>query len=84
MTTTIPRWLEKDGERRLFAPEDIDAARANGWGEPKGVRGNGEPYNPDPVEGEVPQAVHIAKAAKDNAAAKAKKNAKAAKAESKK
>ncbi len=78
--TKTPRWLEKDNERRLFDTGDIEAARANGWDEPTGVRGNGEPYNPEPVEGETPQVVHVAKVAKANAEAKAKRDAKAAKA----
>jgi hypothetical protein len=81
--TKHPRWLEKDGKRSLFAADDIEAARANGWDEPKGVRGNGEPYNPEPVEGETPQAEHVAKVAKANAEVKAKRDAKAAKAEAK-
>ena len=73
MENKIPQWLEKDGERHLYAAEDVEAARANGWEDPKGVRGNGEPYNPAPVEGETPQVVHIAKAAQVKAAADAKK-----------
>lgn len=78
-----PRWLEKDGERRLFAADDLEAARANGWKEPEGVRGNGEPWNPEPVEGETPQLVHVAEVAKANAEAKAKRDAKAEKAAAK-
>lgn len=75
----LPRWLEKDGERRLYAAEDVESARQNGWEEPEGVRGNGEPWNPEPVEGETPQLVHVAKVVKANAAAKAKREAKAEK-----
>jgi hypothetical protein len=80
----LPRWLEKDGERRLYAAEDIEAACLNGWKEPEGPRGNGEPWNPEPVEGETPQVVHIANQAKASAAVKAKRDAKAAKADTKK
>lgn len=79
-----PRWLEKDGKRQLYAAEDLEAARANGWDEPEGPRGNGEPWNPEPVEGETPQVVHIANQAKAKAAVQAKRDAKVAKADAKK
>ena len=50
-----PLWLEKDGQRHFYAAGDVAAARANGWTDPKGVRGNGEPWNPEPVEDERTQ-----------------------------
>jgi hypothetical protein len=81
--TKYPRWLEKDGERRLFAADDVEAACINGWSEPEGVRGNGEPYNPEPVEGETPQVVHVAELAKANAEVKAKRDEAKAKADEK-
>lgn len=56
------RWLEKDGEHRLFAHADIDAAKADGWQEPTSVRGNGEPWNTEYHEGEgLPQVEALAK-----------------------
>lgn len=84
-TKNRPLWLEKDGERRFFAGDDVEAARANGWADPKGVRGNGEPWNPEPVEGERTQidaieSVLKATAARDAKQAKAKDEPKAKKA----
>lgn len=79
-TEKVPRWLEKDGERHLYAAEDVEAACINGWKEPEGVRGTGEPWNPEPVEGETPQLVHVATMLKANAEAKGKREAKAEKA----
>ena len=39
-----PMWLEKDGKIELQM--DSEAAKADGWAEPEGVRSNGEPWNP--------------------------------------
>lgn len=46
------RYLEKDGEVRLFGSEQIEDARGDGWKEPTRARGNGEPWNPEVIEGE--------------------------------
>lgn len=51
-TYNRPLWLEKDGERKLYAAKDVADARANGWGDPKGARPNGEPWNPVKKEDE--------------------------------
>lgn len=50
------RWLEKDRERHLYAGDDVEAAKANGWAEPKFNKSNGEPWNPEPEDGEASQA----------------------------
>lgn len=79
-TKNRPMWLEKDGRRHLYAGDDVADARANGWKDPEGKRPNGEPYNPEPVEGERTQADAIEgvlKAVSDRDA----KRAKSAKAE---
>lgn len=77
-TKSRPMWLEKDGRRHLYAGGDVADARANGWSDPDGTRPNGEPYNPDPVEGERTQADAIegvmkAVAGRDAKRAKAEK-----------
>lgn len=68
------RWMEKDGKVELQA--DSEAAKAQGWTEPKGVRPNGEPYNPEPVDGITPQAEFVAKLHEANAEAEAERAAK--------
>lgn len=46
------RYLEKDGEIRLFGSEQLEEARGDGWKEPTRARGNGEPWNAAVIEGE--------------------------------
>lgn len=48
------RYLEKDGEVRLFGSDQLEDARKDGWKEPTGVRGNGEKWNTElePEDGE--------------------------------
>lgn len=59
MSDKKPMWLEKDGKVEFQA--DSEAAKADGWDEPKGVRGNGAEWNP-PAEGEeLTQAEALAK-----------------------
>lgn len=77
-------WLEKDGEKGLFHADDVLAAKADGWKRKEGLRANGEPWNPEPVEGEPFQLDLTAQALKANNEAKAKKDAKKAKVEAKK
>lgn len=36
---------ENDGRPALFAAEDVEAAKANGWAEPDFPKGTGEPWN---------------------------------------
>lgn len=56
MAKTHARWLEKDGKVSLYSGSDVDAALANGAKEPKGIRPNGEPWNPEVFDGEgLPQ-----------------------------
>ncbi len=64
-----PRYLQdKDGKVELYAANDLEAARMNGWKEPTTVRGNGEPWNVEPeLEGEKTQADAIGEVAKANA-----------------
>lgn len=40
-------YLVKDGEGspKLFAAEDVEAAKANGWKEPEFLKSNGQPWN---------------------------------------
>lgn len=67
------RWLQdKDGKVRLYAADDLTAAYANGMKEPDGVRGNGEPWNPEPIEGEVSQVDALAEVSKADAERRAK------------
>lgn len=76
-------WLEKDGEKGLFHADDVLAAKADGWKKKEGLQSNGEPWNPEPVEGESFQLDLTANAIKANNEAKVKKDAKKAKSESK-
>jgi hypothetical protein len=76
-------WLEKDGEKGLFHADDVLAAKADGWKKKEGLRANGEPWNPDPVEGESFQLDLTAQSLKANSEAKAKKDAKKVKADKK-
>lgn len=73
------RWLQKDGKVELHA--DSAAALAEGWKEPVGTRANGEPWNPEPIDGVTPQAEFVARLheanAETNAARAAKKDAEA-------
>lgn len=59
MATAKPMWLEKDGEVKFHA--DSEAAKAEGWEEPEGLRSNGEPWNPESEDGEMTQAEALAK-----------------------
>lgn len=68
---TEARWLEKDGKIELHA--DSAAAKADGWAEPKGVRSNGAPWNPEPIEGVTPQAEFAARLQTANAEVEAKR-----------
>lgn len=54
-----PMWLEKDGKVELQM--DSDAAKAGGWEEPTKPKSNGEPWNPEPKEGELTQAEVLAR-----------------------
>lgn len=63
-----PMWLEKDGKIE-FHP-DSEAAKADGWEEPEGVRSNGEPWNPEPKEGELTQAEVLARTQEPKSKAK--------------
>lgn len=70
------RWLQDaDGNVRLYAGEDIEAAKINGLKEPTGRKSNGEEWNPEPEEGEQSQADAAAALAKANAEHKAKVSA---------
>lgn len=69
-------WLEKDGNRSLFAADDIEAALINGYSKIDYVRANGEPWNPEPVEGEEYQNDLIADGQKRINEAQAKKDEK--------
>jgi hypothetical protein len=71
---TTARWLEKDGRIELQA--DSEAAKAQGWAEPRGTRPNGEPYNPEPVDGITPQAEFVAQLHASNAEVEAERAAK--------
>lgn len=74
------RWLEKDGEHKVFAIDDIAAAKTDGWKEPETVRGNGQPWNEQPHVGEgIPQAEAVAEIQKGVEAVKAKREAREAK-----
>lgn len=64
------RYLEKDGKVELYASADLDAARKNGWEEPTTVRGNGEPWNPEPEGDEMTQAEAIEAAQKPHTSKK--------------
>lgn len=68
------RWLEKDGRVELQA--DSEAAKGQGWAEPKGTRPNGEPFNPEPIDGITPQAEFVAKLHASNAEVNAERAAK--------
>lgn len=59
MSDKKPMWLEKDGKVEFHA--DSAAALADGWAEPKGLRGNGAEWNPASVDGELTQAEALAK-----------------------
>lgn len=71
MSDKKPMWLEKDGKVEFQA--DSAAAFADGWAEPKGVRGNGAEWNPPSVDGELTQAEALAKVQATKPAKKAKK-----------
>lgn len=74
------RWLEKDGEHKLFAVNELDDARKDGWKEPETVRGNGLPWNPEYHEGEgEPQSASLAKAEEGRKAVDDKRLAREAK-----
>jgi len=47
------KYLEKDGEIKLFHGDDVEDAKGDGWKEPEGKKSNGEEWNPAPVEDEV-------------------------------
>lgn len=66
-----PMWLEKDGKVELQM--DSEAAKADGWVEPEGVKSNGEPWNPEPENGELTQAEALARTQDAKAKPKAKK-----------
>lgn len=66
-----PMWLEKDGEIELHM--DSEVAKADGWSEPEGVRSNGEPWNPEPKEGELTQADALARVGQPKAKKATKK-----------
>lgn len=68
---TKPMWLEKDGKVSLQM--DSEAAKADGWVEPEGVRSNGEPWNPEPKDGELTQADALAKVGEPKAKKTTKK-----------
>ena len=76
-------YLVKDGEGspRLFAAEDVDAAKANGWAEPDFPKSNGAAWN---AEDDLEQQDAAAELAKAKADGEAKKSAKADKADAKK
>lgn len=74
-------WMEnKEGERGLYHADDVEAALLNGYTKLEGERANGEPWNPEPEEGEVYQLDAAAEAAKATKEAQAKKDEKKAKA----
>lgn len=74
-------YLVKDGENggtpRLFAAEDVDAAKANGWSEPDFPKSNGEPWNAEEELDAQDAAAELAKAKRDADEKAAAKDAKA-------
>ena len=74
------RWLEKDGEHKVFAIDEIATAKSDGWKEPETVRGNGQPWNEQANPGEgIPQAESVAKVQEGTEAVEEKRKAREAK-----
>ena len=72
-------YLEKDGRIELVHGDDVEARKADGWKEPTGRRGNGQPYNLPEDQGARDAAAGFAKEADEEAADKQAKEAKAKK-----
>jgi hypothetical protein len=85
------QFMENDkGERGLYHGDDVEAALQNGFKKVEGLRANGEPWNPEPEDGEEYSLDQLAdaqravnKAAAEKAEKKAKKKAEARKGDEK-
>lgn len=64
---------ENDGRPALFAAEDVEAAKANGWSEPDFPKSNGEPWNAEDDLEAQDAAAALAKAKRDGEAKAAAK-----------
>jgi len=47
------KYLEKDGDTKLFHGDDVDQALKDGWAIAEGNKSNGEPWNPEVRDDEV-------------------------------
>jgi hypothetical protein len=64
----LAKYMEKDGEVKLFGGEDVEGAQSDGWSEPKFKKSNGEDWNPSVRDDEVAASDAQAEVMKSNAA----------------